>query len=148
MALGANWCNAARGFMFAVGCIQAQQCHTGKCPTGVTSQDRSRQRAVVVSDKARRVANFHRETIISLAELVAAAGLEHPSELRPHHFMRRVSADRIVTFAEVYRFLQPGELLSSGGDARFAQAWAMARADSFAPIGGSASAAVIPQAAE
>jgi glutamate synthase domain-containing protein 2 len=50
MALGADWCNAGRGFMFAVGCIQAQQCHTGHCPTGVTSQDRSSQRAVVVSD--------------------------------------------------------------------------------------------------
>jgi glutamate synthase domain-containing protein 2 len=148
MALGANWCNAARGFMFAVGCIQAQQCHTGKCPTGVTSQDRSRQRAVVVSDKAERVANFHRETIKSLAELVAAAGLKHPSELRPHHFMRRVAADHIVTFAEVYRFLQPGELLSSAGNTRFAQAWAMARADSFAPIGEPAPAALLPQAAE
>jgi glutamate synthase domain-containing protein 2 len=133
MALGADWCNAARGFMFAVGCIQAQQCHTGKCPTGVTSQDRSRQRAVVVSDKAIRVANFHRETIKALAELVGAAGLEHPGELRPHHFMRRVAADRIVTLAEVYRFLQPGELLRAGGDGRFAHAWAMARADSFAP---------------
>src|SRR5262245_14013043 len=73
--------NAARGFMFAVGCIQAQQCHTGRCPTGVTSQDRSRQRAIVVSDKSQRVANFHRETVRALAELVAAAGLDHPNQL-------------------------------------------------------------------
>ncbi len=119
--------------MFAVGCIQAQQCHTGHCPTGVTSQDRSRQRAIVVSDKAVRVANFHRETIKALAELVGAAGLDHPSELRSHHFMRRIGADRTVTFAEVYRFLEPGELLSGAGDARMAEAWSMARADSFAP---------------
>jgi glutamate synthase domain-containing protein 2 len=147
MALGADWCNAARGFMFAVGCIQSQQCHTGKCPTGVTSQDRSRQRAVVVSDKSTRVANFHHETVKALAELIAAAGLDHPSELRPHHFMRRVAADRIVTFAEIYRFPQPGELLSGGGDARLAQAWALARPESFAPAGEPAPAA-IPQAAE
>ncbi len=134
MALGADWCNAARGFMFAVGCIQAQQCHTGHCPTGVTSQDRSRQRAVVVSDKSVRVANFHRETVRALAELVAAAGLDHPSQLRPHHFMRRVAADRIVTFAEIYRFLEPGELLSGAADARFREAWMMAHSASFSPV--------------
>lgn len=133
LALGADWCNAARGFMFAVGCIQAQQCHTGHCPTGVTTQDRSRQRAVVVSDKSVRVANFHKESVKALGELVAAAGLEHPRELRPHHFMRRISADRIVTFDEVYRFLQPGELLAGASDPRFREAWAMAQADSFVP---------------
>ena len=77
MALGADWCNAARGFMFAVGCIQAQTCHTGLCPTGVTSQDPMRQRAIVVPDKAERVANFHRNTLLALTELVAAAGLAH-----------------------------------------------------------------------
>jgi glutamate synthase domain-containing protein 2 len=74
MALGADWCNAARGFMFAVGCIQAQQCHTSHCPTGVTAQDRWRQRAIVVSDKSLRVASFHKETVKALAELIAAAG--------------------------------------------------------------------------
>jgi glutamate synthase domain-containing protein 2 len=147
MALGADWCNAARGFMFAVGCIQSQQCHTGKCPTGVTSQDRSRQRAVVVSDKSTRVANFHHETVKALAELIGAAGLDHPSDLRPHHFMRRVAADRIVSFAEIYRFPKPGELLSGGGDARLAEAWAVARAESFAPASEPAAVA-IPQAAE
>jgi hypothetical protein len=146
MALGADWCNAARGFMFAVGCIQAQQCHTGKCPTGVTSPDRSRQRAVVVSDKSHRVANFHKETVKALAELVAAAGLDHPSQLRPHHFMRRVGSDRIATFAEIYRFLKPGELLSGGGDPAFTQAWTMAQAESFAPAGEPGT--VLPQAAE
>jgi glutamate synthase domain-containing protein 2 len=134
MALGADWCNAARGFMFAVGCIQAQQCHTGHCPTGVTAQDRSRQRAVVVSDKSVRVANFHRETVKALAELVGAAGLDHPRELRPHHFMRRVAPDRIITFAELYRFLAPGELLAGARKGRIGDAWAMAQSGSFAPV--------------
>src|ERR1700757_77029 len=68
VALGADWCNSARGFMFALGCIQSQSCHTDKCPTGVSTQDRVRQRALVVPDKAERVANFHRETMKSLAE--------------------------------------------------------------------------------
>jgi glutamate synthase domain-containing protein 2 len=146
MALGADWCNAARGFMFAVGCIQAQQCHTGHCPTGVTAQDRSRQRAIVVSDKSLRVASFHKETVKALAELIAAAGLEHPRDLRPHHFMRRAAADRVVTFAEIYRVLAPGELLSGTIDSRFREAWAMAQADSFAPADATVSS-LIPQAA-
>ncbi len=133
MALGADWCNAARGFMFAVGCIQAQQCHTGSCPTGVATQDPARQRAIVVPDKAQRVASFHRETVRALAELLAAAGLEHPSELRPHHVMRRGHDGRIATFAELYPMLEQGELLAGGGGAQLAPAWAIARSDSFSP---------------
>jgi glutamate synthase domain-containing protein 2 len=133
MALGADWCNAARGFMFAVGCIQAQQCHTDHCPTGVATQDRSRQRAIVVSTKSERVASFHRETVRALAELVAAAGLEHPDELRPHHFMHRAAPDRVVTFAELYPQLLPGELIIGGGGPKFAGAWEFAQSESFAP---------------
>jgi glutamate synthase domain-containing protein 2 len=133
MALGADWCNSARGFMFAVGCIQAQTCHTGKCPTGVTSQDPSRSRAIVVPDKAQRVANFHRETLHTLAELVAAAGLDHPREFGPHHFMRRAAPDRVVSFAEMYRILRPGELLTGTDHPQFRHAWAIASAETFAP---------------
>jgi glutamate synthase domain-containing protein 2 len=147
MALGADWCNAARGFMFAVGCIQAQTCHTGRCPTGVATQDRSRQRGIVVADKALRVASFHRETVKALAELVAAAGLTHPCELRPHHFMRRAAPDRVVTFAEQYSFLEPGELLTGTSDPHLRKAWGMARADSFTPASGD-SARTVAAAAE
>ena len=73
IAMGADWCNSARGFMFALGCIQAQACHTGHCPTGVTTQDPVRQQALVVPDKAQRVANFHRETLVSLMDMVQQA---------------------------------------------------------------------------
>jgi glutamate synthase domain-containing protein 2 len=132
MALGADWCNAARGFMFAVGCIQAQACHTGHCPTGVTSSDPLRGRAIHVPDKAERVANFHANTIHALAELVAAAGLSHPGELKPHHFLRRVSSDRVISFAEQYEMLAPGQLLSDPASSRrYGRDWALARADSF-----------------
>jgi glutamate synthase domain-containing protein 2 len=132
MALGADWCNAARGFMFAVGCIQAQACHTGHCPTGVTSQDPLRQRAIVVPDKAERVKSFHANTIHALAELVAAAGLNHPGELRPHHFLRRVSSDHVISFAEQYEMLATGQLLADPSSSRrFSEAWNMSRADSF-----------------
>jgi glutamate synthase domain-containing protein 2 len=133
MAMGADWCNAARGFMFAIGCIQAQACHTDRCPTGVTTQDKLRQRALVVPDKAQRVFNFHRSTLTALAEVVAAAGLSHPEELSPRHFLKRVSPDIVASYEQIHRFLEPGELLDGTDDPRFAQSWAMARADSFAP---------------
>jgi len=126
MALGADWCNSARGFMFALGCIQSQSCHTDRCPTGVSTQDRVRQRALVIPDKAERVYNFHRATIEALAELVGAAGLDHPTELRPVHFSRRVSAQEVVNFAQLYPTLEPGELLHGSADKRFEMAWAMA----------------------
>jgi glutamate synthase domain-containing protein 2 len=133
MALGADWCNAARGFMFALGCIQSQSCHTDRCPTGVATQDRTRQRALVVGDKLPRVANFHASTIESLKELTAAAGLEHPNQFAPHHFSRRISAREVMTFAELYPPLKPGELLTGTRDPRFRDAWAMASAKDFRP---------------
>jgi glutamate synthase domain-containing protein 2 len=136
LALGADWCNAARGFMFAVGCIQAQSCHTGECPTGVATQDPLRQRAIVVPDKAERVASFQRNTLHALAELVAAAGLSHPSELRPHHFLRRASSDKVISLAEQYEQLAPGQLTADPASSpRFAEAWAMSTASSFARAG-------------
>lgn len=136
MALGADWCNAARGFMFAVGCIQAQSCHTGLCPTGVTSQDPARQRAIVVPDKAERVANFHHNTLNALAELVAAAGLSHPQDLRPHHFQRRASSDKVISFAEQYEQVKSGQLLADPSSSpRFREPWALSSASSFARVG-------------
>jgi glutamate synthase domain-containing protein 2 len=135
LALGADWCNAARGFMFALGCIQAMNCHTGRCPTGVTSQDPMRQRALVVPDKAERVFNFHHNTLKALAELVAAAGLRHPSELRAHHIVRRVSSNQISLLSALYPTLEPGELLDGHADSPvFAAYWSRARADRFAQV--------------
>jgi glutamate synthase domain-containing protein 2 len=134
MALGADWCNAARGFMFALGCIQSQSCHTDHCPTGVATQDRTRQRALVVPDKLQRVANFHASTMHSMIELTAAAGLDHPNEFQPAHFSRRVSASEVMTFAQLYPRLAPGELLHGTSDPRFRDAWAMASAYDFRPV--------------
>ena len=134
LAIGADWANSARGFMFAIGCIQSQSCHTNQCPTGVATQDPLRQRALVVPDKAERVFSFHRNTLHALAEMLAAAGLEHPSELKPKHLVRRVSASEIRLFSQLHVFLKPGELLSGSIDSEFyARMWRMARSDSFAP---------------
>jgi glutamate synthase domain-containing protein 2 len=135
MAIGADWCNSARGFMFSLGCIQSLSCHTDRCPTGVTTQDPSRNRALVVPHKIERVYNYHQATLQALAELIAAAGLEHPREIRPIHFSQRTSTTEVCTFAQLYPTLRPGELLEGTNDVRFREAWAMARADSFSPAG-------------
>src|SRR5262245_22199481 len=134
LALGADWCNAARGFMFALGCIQAQSCHTDRCPTGVSTQNPWRQRALVVDDKAARVRQFHQSTLAALADLVYAAGLAHPRELRPAHILRRISTTEVNTFAELYPCLENGELLLGTGNPRYAEAWALADPNSFAPV--------------
>jgi glutamate synthase domain-containing protein 2 len=134
LALGADWCNAARGFMFALGCIQSLSCHTGHCPTGVTTQDPLRQRALVPEDKATRVYNFHRNTMRALAEFTGAAGLSHPGELEPRHIVRRVSGHEIRLVANLYKFLKPGELLTNPkAHAVYEYYWPLATSHSFDP---------------
>src|ERR1700680_462902 len=135
MAIGADWCNSARGFMFSVGCIQSLSCHTDRGPTGVTTQDPSRNRALVVPHKIERVYNYHHATLHALTELIAAAGLEHPQQIRPIHFSQRSSTTEVQSFAKLYPPLRPGELIDGTSDPRFRDAWAMARADSFAGTG-------------
>ena len=133
MALGADWCNAGRGFMMALGCIQAQSCHTGKCPTGVTTQDPQRQQALVVPDKAERVRNFHHSTLHALQELVQAAGLQHPSELSAHHIVRRVSDTKVSLLSNLIMRVPSGALLSdmSSQHKVFTDYWPMASENSF-----------------
>ena len=132
MALGADWCNAARGFMFSLGCIQSLSCHTDRCPTGVATQDLTRSRALVVEDKFQRVYNFHRSMLQALAELTAAAGLDHPGAFTPAHFSRRVNASEVRSFSELYHWTRPGELITGARDEALQRAWLMASADSFA----------------
>jgi glutamate synthase domain-containing protein 2 len=133
LALGADWCNVARGFMFALGCVQAQTCHTDHCPSGVATQNPLRQRAIVVETKAERVARFHHNTLAALGDLAGAGGLSHPNELRPHHILKRMSASEVKSFAEVYKFLGPRELLAGARDPHYAQQWAMADHRHFTP---------------
>jgi glutamate synthase domain-containing protein 2 len=133
LSIGADWCNAARGFMFALGCIQSETCHTDRCPTGVATQDPRRWQKLDVPDKASRVANFHGNTLHALKELLQAAGLEHPEELGPEHVIRRVSSNEVRALASLYRFLEPGELVKGIPEhAVFQRFWAVARPDTFA----------------
>jgi glutamate synthase domain-containing protein 2 len=136
MALGADWCNSARGFMFALGCIQAQSCHTGACPTGVTTQDPLRQRALHVPTKAQRVLNYHQQTLHALRELVEAAGLQHPSEISASHIVRRHSEQGVKLLANLLPFVARGELLTGEMPHQvFRTYWPMARADRFTRAG-------------
>ncbi|HOY36861.1 MAG TPA: FMN-binding glutamate synthase family protein [Piscinibacter sp.] len=132
MALGADWCNAARGFMFALGCIQAQHCHTGHCPTGVATQDPQRQKALVVPTKSERVYNFHQQTLHALKELVQAAGLNHPGEISASHIVRRNSEHGVKLLANLLPYVEPGALLTGEMPHQvFRTYWPMAQAGSF-----------------
>lgn len=131
-ALGADICNSARGFMFALGCIMAQACHTGHCPTGVTTQDKERQKALVPGNKAERVFHFHRNTLFALAELLAAAGLNHPIQIKPYHISRRMPDRSLAYLSDIYTFAKPGEILEGGRPGKlFEQYWDAATAETF-----------------
>lgn len=134
-ALGADWVNAGRGFMFALGCIQSLSCNTNKCPTGVATQSESRQKGLVVEDKGERVYHFHRNTLHALAEMIAAAGLSHPDEIEAHHVVRRFSATEIKTYAQTLFFLKRGELLNAPIDSHFyRENWHAASSATFARV--------------
>jgi glutamate synthase domain-containing protein 2 len=135
LALGADWCNAGRGFMFALGCIQAQTCHTGACPTGVATQDHRRQQAISVPTKAERVERFQRNTLLALKELVQAAGLKDPSEITAAHIVRRHSEQGVKLLANLLPFVQPGSLLAGELPHEvFRVYWPMASAESFSAV--------------
>ncbi|MDO5059401.1 MAG: FMN-binding glutamate synthase family protein [Neisseria sp.] len=134
LAIGADWCNSARGFMFAVGCIQSRSCHTNRCPTGVATQDPKRQQALVVADKYLRVKNFHANTLKSVADIVGAVGLEHPEELKPYHLVRRQADGGTRLFSQTHTFLRKGSLLDGTADnAFYREMWDMADEHSFMP---------------
>lgn len=135
MALGADWCNSGRGFMFALGCLMSQTCHTGRCPTGVATQSWLRQRALDPEDKGNRVYHFHHNTLKALAEITGAAGLSHPNQLKPHHIVRRVSMHEVALVSVLIDYLQPGDLLENRAEHPvYRMYWRMASPDSFSPI--------------
>ena len=112
IALGADACNSARAMMLAIGCIQALQCNNNTCPVGVATQNKSLMRGLVIDDKAIRVANYHEETIHSFLELVAAAGLEGPFDLKREHINKRIGMSTVAKYNEIYPYIKEGCLLS------------------------------------
>ncbi|HLT14084.1 MAG TPA: FMN-binding glutamate synthase family protein [Marinobacter sp.] len=134
LALGADWCNAARGYMFALGCIQALNCHTGRCPSGIATQDPRRGNKLDVPLKSERVYRFHKNTLEALQNLLEASGLRHPSELGPEHIVRRVSKTEVHSYLDLFPFLEPGALLEGKtGLTVFDKYWESARPDTFEP---------------
>ena len=131
MALGADMCNAARAMMFALGCIQALRCNTNECPTGVATQDPQLVGGLHVGDKAARVARYHRETVKSFFEVLGAAGMRVPGELKPWHVQRRVSSGEVRSYYDIYPPLEPGALLASSVNGSLGHAWKQARPDRF-----------------
>jgi glutamate synthase domain-containing protein 2 len=129
--LGADWCNAARAFMFSLGCVQSMKCHTDMCPTGIATQDATRQRGLVVEDKAERVVRFQRHTLHSFREMIVAMGLETPWQIMPRHISERQNSTRSDTIDRIYAFLEPGELLENAAGTPYDRYWRMAQTGSF-----------------
>ncbi|MEQ8397636.1 FMN-binding glutamate synthase family protein [Thalassobaculum sp.] len=140
LALGADWCNSARGFMFALGCIQARSCHTNRCPTGVATQDPTRQKALVVPDKAARVASFHKNTLIGFGEMLGAMGLDRPDQITVDVLHIR-TADRASL---LHHRLAPLQLSHPDCPLPFARPWAEAQTVSFARSEGPKSDRAVP----
>jgi glutamate synthase domain-containing protein 2 len=134
VALGADMCNAARGMLFALGCIQALRCNSNACPTGVATQDPELVGGLHVPSKAQRVASFHKETVKSFFEVLGATGITSPGELKPWHIMRRVSPTEVRNYSEIYPFIDSGSLLGKTLPEAFARPWAAASADSFSSV--------------
>ncbi|WP_209349077.1 FMN-binding glutamate synthase family protein [Pontixanthobacter sp. CEM42] len=130
-ALGADWCNAARPFMFSLGCVQSMQCHTGHCPSGVATQEAWRQSGLIVEDKGPRVARFQKQTLHSLREIVVAMGLESPWEIKPEDMRERLNGARSNAISAIYNFVEPGQFVEGGVTGQLADHWKAARADSF-----------------
>jgi glutamate synthase domain-containing protein 2 len=131
LAQGADYTNAARAMMMAVGCIQSQRCNTNLCPVGVATQDPKRSRALDIPDKTERVYRYQKATVAEAGRLIASMGLESPSQVGPHHLVRRVDAVTSHSYADLYEWLSPHELLVDPPES-WAVDWARADPDSFA----------------
>ena len=127
---GADFTNSARSMMMAVGCIQAQKCQTGKCPSGVATQSNWRQRALDVDSKAIRVKNYHNATVNQAVSMMASCGASTPDELTPN-MLRQVIAPGVTrSYEALYTWLEPGQLIDDAPEA-WAEAWDQASPDEF-----------------
>lgn len=131
VALGADLCNSARGMMFALGCIQARRCNTNKCPTGITTQDPKRMKAIDVKTKSAYVASYHDATVLNFLEVLGAAGVEKVDQLTPEHLCRRTGLTEVKTYADLYPRCEPNALINGTACEKYQTMWANARAEKF-----------------
>jgi glutamate synthase domain-containing protein 2 len=131
LAIGADYTNAARAMMMAVGCIMSQRCHTNTCPVGVATQDPKRSRALDVPDKTERVRRYQEAVVSEATRVMGSMGVTSPAELTPHMLMRRDVDSHSRSYAELYEWLEPGQLLAEPPEF-WAADWRRASPDSFA----------------
>jgi glutamate synthase domain-containing protein 2 len=103
IALGADALYSARGMMFSLGCIQALHCDSGKCPVGIATQEKSLYKGLDVTDKYVRVANYHSNTMKSLAEFIGACGFESIKDINSKSFFRRTTYSTYQSFDEIVK---------------------------------------------
>jgi len=132
LAIGADYTNAARAMMMAVGCIQSQRCNTNECPVGVATQDPKRSRALDVADKSERVYRYQQAVVAEASRLIGSMGLQLPGEVGPHQLVRRVDHVTSSSYAELYEWLAPGQLIEEPPESWSAD-WERADPDAFAP---------------
>lgn len=131
IALGADICHSARAMMMAIGCIQALECNKNTCPTGVATQDPELTLGLVVDDKKVRVANYHKHTVESFVELMAAAGLDHPRKLNRHQISRRVFMNEVRTLEEIYPSVPFGCMVNGSIPERYVKSFEAASPEKF-----------------
>lgn len=101
-ALGADVINSGRGMMLALGCIQALRCHSNHCPVGITTNREELIAGLNVKSKAKRVANYHSETIKVVKALLSAMGKKNPGEVEMSDVFQRQSDGSFRTFDQIY----------------------------------------------
>ncbi|RAW02756.1 FMN-binding glutamate synthase family protein [Pseudochryseolinea flava] len=131
IALGADMCNSARAMMMALGCIQALECNKNSCPTGVATQDPELVKGLVIDDKKIRVANYHKHTVESFVELLAASGLDNPRKLNRHQISRRVFMNEVKTLEEIYPSVEAGAMVNGNVPERYKMSYEHSSADEF-----------------
>lgn len=132
LSIGADLCNSARGMMFALGCIQALECHSNTCPTGVATQNPKLTKGLVPEEKSIRVARYQKETVKSAVDLMASAGLKHPDDVTRDVVTTRLDKHKVATFAELFPELETGSLINEiTVPQEFLYFWKKASADNF-----------------
>ena len=127
---GADFCMSARAMMMAVGCIQAQKCHTNKCPVGVATQDPRLYQALDVDSKGDRVERYHRLTVEETGQIIATMGCDRPEQMTREMLRRRITATESISYESLYRWLGRGELFE-GVEGGWGEDWDYASPDRF-----------------
>lgn len=131
IALGADMGSCARAMMMALGCIQALECNKNTCPTGVATQDKTLMKGLNIEDKKVRVANYHKNTVESFVELMAASGISDSRKLNRHQVNRRVFMNAVKTLEEIYPSIPVGSMLNGQMPEQYKMSYQSASADEF-----------------